>query len=240
MTYYVTGANGFIGQHVCEYLKGQDIRKIKHSHCPFTFEKDSVVIHLAAYGNHSTQRSITDMIASNIKTLYFMLDAFRLSEAKVFYNFSTSSVTLKHQTLYSASKLMGEQIVNSYNDPRMVNIRPYSVYGPGEAANRFIPTVIRCLKTGEQMNLDCDATHDWIYVTDVIRLMFEGKTDLGTGTKFTNMQVVRMLEQISGKELNYNPVKNIRPYDNDDWVCPSINKALSLFEGLKLTYEQTA
>jgi len=240
MTYYITGANGFIGQWVLNYLNGKDVRMIKHNHFPFKFDAGSTVIHLAAYGNHSHQTDRNQIIQSNITTLRFMLDAFHLSEGLKFYNISSSSVTLPHQTLYSASKQFGEVLVNSYNDSRIVNVRPYSVYGPGEAAHRFIPTVIRCLKSGEVMQLDCDAVHDWIYVEDFIKAMFDGYTSIGTGIKFTNLQIVRILEQISGKELNYNPVKNIRPYDNLDWVCQKGVPARSIFDGLKQTYEQTA
>lgn len=242
MKYYITGANGFIGQHVCEFLKGHEIVTMKYNHWPSEFDKGSTVIHLAAYGNHSYQTDPQQIIQSNIITLRWLLEAFKISEAVKFYNISTSSVTLPVQTLYSASKLFGEQLVNSYKDKRMVNVRPYSVYGPGEAAHRFIPTVIRCLRTGEEMQLDCDAVHDWVYVDDFITAMFADIKDIGTGLQYSNLQVVRMLEQISGKELNYIPVKNIRPYDTDDWHGPVISSAAmrGLFNGLKQTYERTA
>lgn len=238
MKHYITGANGFIGKHVCEFLKDHEVVKLKHNHWPFEFDAGSTIVHLAAYGNHYDQKDPQRIIQSNITTLRWLLEAFHRSDATKFYNVSTSSVTLPVQTMYSASKLFGECMVNSYNDKRMVNIRPYSVYGPGEAAHRFIPTVIRCLHTGEEMQLDPYATHDWIYVDDFISAMFNGVTEIGTGIQFTNLQVVRMLEQISGKELNYRTVKGLRDYDTDYWHCNQLNKYRPLFEGLKLTYEQ--
>lgn len=121
-------------------------------------------------------------------------------------------------------------------DKPIVNIRPYSVYGPGEAQHRFIPTVIRALQTGETIPLDVHAKHDWIFVEDFIDAMFAGHTDIGTGESFSNLQVVHALQEISGKMLNYQPAV-LRNYDNKDWKCPVGVPHRSLYEGLKQTYE---
>lgn len=236
MKYYITGANGFIGKHVCEYLKGHEVIMMKHNHWPFEFDAGSTVIHLAAYGNHYHQKESSLIIQSNITTLRNLLEAFVRSKAIKFYNISTSSVTLPVQTLYSASKLFGEVLANSYQDDRIVNVRPYSVYGPGEAAHRFIPTIIRCLKTGEQMSIDCDAVHDWIYVDDFVQAMFNGYTDIGSGMQVTNLGIVNALELISGKKLSYVQIK-LRNYDCDKWVCHIGVPGRKLFDGLKQTYE---
>lgn len=237
MKYYITGANGFIGKAVCEYLKGNDIEKLARNHWPIDFDSGSTVIHLSAYGNHSTQTGRVQIIQSNITALISLLDAFNFSRAVKFYNISSSSVTLPVHTMYSASKLLGEQIVNSYKDPRMVNVRPYSIYGPGEASHRFIPTVIRCLLTGEQMNLDTQAVHDWFYVDDFVKCMLTGYTEIGSGMQVTNMDIVNALQLISGKKLNYIAVKSIRDYDCDKWVCPAGAPGRLLLTGLTQTYE---
>jgi nucleoside-diphosphate-sugar epimerase len=116
---------------------------------------------------------------------------------------------------------------------------PYSVYGPGEPQHKFIPTVIRALLSGEQITIDEDATHDWIFVTDLIEAMFAGETELGTGIKTTNKDVVNVLEHISGKKLNY-ITGRLRSYDNDNWKASKGVKHVSLYEGLKQTYEYFA
>lgn len=237
MKYYITGANGFIGKALQERLKGEDVVCINRNHYPFEFDEGSTVIHLAAYGNHSYQQDSKQIIRTNISMLQVMLDAFSVSDAAKFINASTSSVTLPVQTMYSASKLFGECLVNSYSDDRMVNVRPYSVYGPGEALHRFIPQVIKHLNSGEPMGVCTDAVHDWIYIDDFIDALLSGHTDIGTGLQHSNMQVIRMLEQISGKELVYNAVNDLRPYDTDSWYCSSPVKHRNLFTGLKQTYE---
>lgn len=237
MKYYITGANGFIGKALQERLKGEDVVCINRNHYPFEFDEGSTVIHLAAYGNHLYQQDARLTIHTNINMLQVMLDAFSVSGAHKFINISTSSVTLPVQTMYSASKMFGECLVNSYSDDRMVNVRPYSVYGPGEGLHRFIPQVIKHLNSGDCMDIDPYAEHDWIHVDDFITAMLTGHTEIGTGQQWTNMQVVRMLEQITGKSLIYKVVKNLRPYDTDKWVCKKSVDHRTLFTGLKQTYE---
>lgn len=242
MTYYVTGANGFIGREVCKYLEGENVVKIqrplKNSIQQILDDSGFVFIHLGAYGNHYFQDEVDNIIQSNINDLKLIVDTVRCTNFVKFYNVSTSSVTLPKQTLYSASKLFGEVLIDSFQDARMVNVRPYSVYGPGEAKHRFIPTVIRALHSGEKIELDTLATHDWILCEDFVRAMFNGHKNIGTGWKATNLAVVQMLEQISGKRLNWTP-KKMRSYDNYSWVCQDPVPHTLLFEGLKKTYELT-
>jgi len=138
MNNYITGAGGFIGKHLTKKLgsvnNSPDAIDLK---APFNF------FHLSAYGNHHFQKSISETVKANVSDLLYWVNVTKNNNLVKFYNFSTSSVTLKHQTPYSVSKLLGEKIIESLNDRRFVNIRPYSVYGEGEAEHRFIPTVIQ-------------------------------------------------------------------------------------------------
>ena len=87
------------------------------------------------------------------------------------------------------------------------------------------------------MKLDRNACHDWIYIDDFIEAMLSGSTEIGTGIKTKNIAVVRMLENISGLKLNYQPAQ-LREYDNEDWVCPDgVNYKIDLFTGLKKVYD---
>jgi nucleoside-diphosphate-sugar epimerase len=160
----------------------------------------------------------------------------------MFYNFSSSSVTLNTDTFYSATKLCAEHVCNAFAikyNKSIRNIRPYSVYGEGEASFRFIPTVISKLHNGEEMMLDEYATHDWIYIEDFIDALLNGYSEIGTGIKTTNIEIVRTLEDISGKKLKYKPSK-LRSYDNKNWVAKEGVKHISLEEGLLKTYKHYA
>jgi nucleoside-diphosphate-sugar epimerase len=232
MKYYITGKGGFIGQHLVKHLKGLGHQIIEQIPDP----EEHTIINLQAYGNHYHQKDISQIIEANILNLYELISDAREVSCARFINVSSSSVTLPHQTMYSAAKLFGEQMVSSFNDPRFVNVRPYSVYGPGEAAHRFIPTVIRALHTGETIDLDLDAVHDWIHVEDFITAMLAGVTEIGSGVQHSNLAIVRMLETISRKELRYNKRK-VRDYDTSRWVCRQGVAHRNIYDGLKQTYE---
>lgn len=244
MNCYVSGSHGFIGKALVKRLEnlGHEVYplerglSVKDLALKLSVKNPDLIFHLAAYGNHFDQHNISTMMEVNINGTSNLLRAAGMFGYRMFYNFSTSSVTLKHQTTYSRTKLCTELMAECYE--RTVNIRPYSVYGPGEASHRFIPTVIRCLNTGESMSLDCNATHDWIYIDSFLDAMFAGHTSIGTGIKTTNLEVVKMLEEISGKKLNF-VEKQLRPYDNENWCAAVGVPDIGLFNGLKLIYNDS-
>lgn len=192
MTNYITGANGFIGQHLMKRLDGVAVPRRempKHTGGPFK------IYHLGAYGNHYTQRDTFATISTNITwTNDLMLWANeRRDELVSFYNFSTAAIHLPVQTMYSQSKKLTEMMADSYG---FTNIRPYSVFGPGEAEHRLIPTIIRHLVLGDEMKLSPFVQHDWIYIDDFIDAILNGETEIGTGQYHTNLDVYNFLNDI--------------------------------------------
>lgn len=241
MIYAITGSSGFIGSALKQRLEetGHEFHTITRDQLRSVdslstwLDKKEVdeIFHLAAYGNHFGQIDKKEMLKANV---YLTLNLFKASGTRKVYNFSTSSVTLETRTPYSISKMAGEWLAGLF--PNVTNIRPYSVYGPGEAEHRFIPTVCRAHKTGEHFTLDELATHDWIYISDFLNALLAGHTIIGTGVKRTNLEIVQYLETISQKKLNYTP-GSLRPYDNADWVCPvGVPTKVSMEEGLLRTY----
>lgn len=233
--FQVTGGNGFIGKHLVSYLeeKNQQVRLIKRDLS--NVKNEGTIIHLAAYGNHYNQSDIEQMIKANVTMLKKLIN--KTKRCDRFINISTSSVLLKKQTAYSFTKKLGERMIDNLQDSRYYNVRPYSVFGKGEADFRFIPTVIRCLQSGETMNLVKNATHDWIYVDDFVKALMNGYQDIGTGIKKKNIEIVKMLQDISGKKLKFVAVKNLRDYDNNNWRCSDGVPSIPLYDALKLTYD---
>ena len=242
MNYYISGKSGFIGQAISRYLiqkewtnvtlnieRGQSIGELIYH---FRTVPPDYIIHTATYGNHYDQKDFKQMVEANIIGTYNLLEAAKDFDYKTFYNFTTSSVLLKDKTYYSITKQCGEQLSGMYKN--VVNVRPYSVYGPGEASHRFIPTVINCLNTGKEMILDEQAVHAWIYIDDLVMALFAGETELG-GQFVCNKIIVDILETISGKKLKYTAGK-LRDYNCGDVPAPGICYT-SLYDGLKKTYE---
>jgi len=241
----ISGANGFIGSALKKLISG---RELPHRHL---LNKDvaryfirgtspEFIFHLAAYGNHYQQKDRRETVTANIIKTQNLIEALKIYPCRKFYYFSSSSVFLKTQTLYSLSKLFAEKLIeetfkNSKQEYSI--IYPYSIFGPGEDSGRLIPTIIRHLGTKKKMELDPDSVHDWTFIDDALNALLEGKTKLGTGVGTTNLDVVKMLEEISGKKLNFK-IKKMRNYDCQDWVCPEPIYHEPLFGRLKQTYEK--
>jgi len=243
---------GFIGSHLSRKLMndGHIIVRITRDFLYsrnklrdfFERERPDKIFHLASYGNMVDQRDEWEIIQANIFVTYAMLTESFMIPYDAFVFVSSSSTTLPYETFYSATKGSGERIIkafrNEYNKPVFI-IRPYSVYGPGEADFRFIPTVCKRLITGETIFLDPIPCHDWIYVEDLVNTMttIHEDADLGSGRSWSNLEIVAILEKISGKKAKITYTKNTRSFDTQNWTSDQCWTKTSIEEGLEKTYK---
>ena len=251
----ISGSSGFLGSHLHKALadKKYSISTIsqellynpKELEAFFNTEQPEYIYHLAAYGNMANQKDVAMTVFANVISTYNMLDKSQNIPYKKFINFSTSSVLLPVETFYSASKAGAERLANAFMqrlNKKILTVRPFSIYGDGEAEFRFIPTVISSLLRSEQMNLDPTAYHDWVYVGDFIDTLLNlaksnitGVVNMGTGKQFSNMEIVNLLQGMAGKKLKYK-VTTMREFDTAVWVCPQPTVKSDIYEGLKKTY----
>lgn len=261
MKYAITGSGGFIGGHLSNTLlgRGDEILKIEHSKLYDFLDLSSmldlfnpdIIISNHAYGNMSSQQEWDMIFDANVVGTYNLLRATKDIPYKAFVNVSSSSIRLPHVTMYAATKQGAEMLcrafVDEYHKP-IVTVRPYSVYGSGEADFRFIPTVFRSCLTGEPMTLAPDAAHDWIYVSDVVKYMLKSAEeadknkgyamDIGTGIATSNKEIVSLIEKITGKKANITEEKKLRSFDNQYWHDAGVKEdVISLQEGLQKYYE---
>lgn len=268
----ITGANGFIGRHLCDSMidLGYEVRTVPREMLYSFFdlqkylnaEQPDYIFHLAAYGNHSNQQDDEEIINVNILDTWLLLQASKHIHYKKFINFGSSSEygegkmsedsVLRPETLYGASKESTTAIcrafANKYNK-NIITVRPFSVFGEREAEFRLIPRIIRSIKYGETFPLVLNQKHDWIYISDFIDGLLSAMDsdvsllNIGTGAQFTNLEVVRLLESISGRTAHYTGTGEEQ---YPDWVADnSLLKSLgwiqkhSLREGLTKTYERS-
>lgn len=253
----LAGSSGFIGTHIQRLLKDKYIfvpitQELLYSPDNlvefFKKEKPDIIMNLAAYGNHSTQDNPAMTVFSNIIGAFNLLFASLQTPYTKFVQFGSSSEYGKKdspmrefdicdpETFYAASKLsatyLARTFAKQYQKPIIV-VRPFSVYGEGEAEFRFIPTAIRKLLNGEEMELDAEATHDWIYIEDfvsglevAIEKAQSGQiVNIGSGRELTNQTVITALENVSGKKLKFKE-KKFRPNDSSRW-CADVTMLLS-------------
>jgi nucleoside-diphosphate-sugar epimerase len=272
----ITGSNGFIGSKIATQLRSEQnmvlpLRQEEYYKSDFkqaiaSYNPD-IIIHCGAYGNHSTQQDDQETFEANIVKTYLLLDATKDIPYEAFINIGSSSEYGKKNypmredmvpeplTMYGATKAAGTMLARAfakkYGKP-IVTVRPFSVYGPGEAEHRFIPTIIRSLMNGEQLNIEPGAYHDWIYIDDlldgILKVIENAKLlsgNIGTGVQYRNDEVYAMLTLITGANTALNIKKDkMRPQDSNYWVAD--NKILrlcgwkpktKLMEGLRKTYE---
>ena len=254
-----TGSHGLLGTALCKKLEqlGHSVYKVSHEvldsswDIEFLNEPIDYIIHCAAYGNHSHQKDLRNMVVSNIEMTAQLLEWTRNIPYKAFINVGSSSeygrkgscmredMVLQPDTFYAATKAAGTHLARAFAkqyDKPIITIRPFSIYGPGEAEHRFIPTVIRKLKADEPLEI-CDGEHDWIHVDDVVDAMIKvlphadkhkGEVfNIGTGEAYTNEFVVKTLDKITGKKANIIREESMRPWDSGVW-CADISKLKSI------------
>lgn len=242
----ITGQSGFIGKHLSDrlLLKGFkvagfprdklfDVDSIKEV---YNEVKPDYIFHLASYGNHSTQKDENQIFISNVISTFFLLSA-NIDFKAHFINFSSSSVygdkkspmrlktPLETKSFYGASKVSGEFLSRAFENKygfQVTNIRPFSVYGPGEAEHRFIPTVINSLIKKKTIKLEPDAFHDWIYIDDFIdgvEIVMDkrGTYNIGTEVQTSNQKVVSLIEKMMNTTASIELVDKLRDSKPHMW-----------------------
>lgn len=272
----LTGSHGFIGGALVKRLEWSNniwvVQRATYYRPDFkqtvTDFNPHIIIHAGAYGNHSTQTDDQETFEANIVKTFLLLDATKDIPYEAFINIGSSSEygrkqfpmkeedLLEPQTMYAATKASGTMLARAFAkkyDKPIVTVRPFSVYGPGEAEHRFIPTVIRALSRGEELFLDRLPFHDWIYIDDVVdgilAVIDQADTlkgaavNIGTGKQYRNQEVVSMLELISGARCKVVET-TLRPGDSGNWVADNRTLRLcgwkpkvKLMDGLRKTYE---
>lgn len=246
----ISGIGGFIGSNLAGLLIEQGTKVtgiprdlLSNPEKLQTFLEEvspNYIFHLAAYGNHHGQDDEDETFSANVIKTYLLLKASLNVGYNAFLNFSTSSVygisdeimkesdALLTDSFYGCTKVAGEYMAKAITkrfEKPICNIRPFSVYGPGEATHRFIPTVIRNIQNDEVIKLYPNAVHDWIYVEDVIEGVFTilsnierctgNAVNIGTGRQYSNLDVVDKLKALSKKDPKIEMLTGERENDTE-------------------------
>ncbi len=268
----ITGASGFIGSHLVERLKrdGFEVIKIPHQNLKSVSYltgymksiKPDYIFHLSAYGNMSNQTDEDEILQANYINTYYLLQATKDIPYKLFVNFSTSSVygktyrrmkewhRLKPDTMYAATKAGAEYLCRYFRKKYkkvIVTVRPFSVYGPGEASFRFIPTLINCSLAGKKPTI-IKGNHDWIYIDDfingVMKLVENAGNlphrtyNIGTGHMTSNTEVAAHIS------TDYHFVPDVKIQDSSVWIADigrmaelNWKPSVKIQEGIQKTYD---
>lgn len=198
----------------------------------FARVKPDVVIHLAARAG--VRPSILDpklYIDTNITGTFHVLEAARLSDCKKVLFASSSSVYGLSKTVpfredlpllqtlspYAATKVSGEQLcgnfVNLYGF-RIVALRFFTVYGPGQRPDLAIHSFTDAIENGRSIKQFGDGTtrRDYTYIDDIVQGVLGAFTfvqgegplfeifNLGENETTTLSQLITAIEKALGKK----------------------------------------
>lgn len=116
--------------------------------------------------------------------------------------------------LYNISKLQGESLCLSVNNPKIKIIRPSNVVGNSAPPNLFIPSLIKeAIKTGEiVLNSTLDSEKDYVYIDDLVELIpkiiFSDKFkiyNIASGYNTTSKEIINKIINLTNCKLKISP-----------------------------------
>lgn len=221
------------------------------------------ILHLAAESH--VDRSITDPLAcvtSNVMGTAKILELARVDKARLVHISTdevyghlqlddpafTEDTKLAPRSPYSATKAGSDLLVQSYITTFGVNAsitRCCNNYGPRQACEKLIPTVIDKLLKGEPIPIYGNGQNirEWIHVTDhakaIIEVLHTGHTDtvynIPGSCHLTNLE---MVDEIIEKVLELKPEINPSIEFVDDRAGHDFKYSVSTKHSLKSVREQ--
>jgi UDP-glucose 4-epimerase len=146
---------------------------------------------------------------------------------------------VRPQTPYARNKLEAERCVRSSGLPH-VALRLFNVYGPGDPPGRYrnvIPNMMRALD-GEDAKLRVfgrDATRDFSYVADVVRVLLEAErgvgqlVNVGTGVETPIVALAGEILRLFGLPADRLTLEPARAWDGVTRRCASTARLERLF-----------
>lgn len=202
------------------------------------------VVHAAVAGGHgSTPEEASDLLASAVLGTHNLLRAIdglpvrRLVHAGSSLEYGPRSRPLREDdelrptTLRGVAKAAATLLLQQHavaSGLPVVTLRLFSVYGPWEQADRFIPTAARALLEGVPLRLTRRGIRrDFVRVEDVASAFVAALTadvgrgvtvNVGTGVETANEEVVALLQEVSGRRLDVREgAYPERPVDTEHW-----------------------
>ena len=255
MVVAITGIDGFLGSAVQAALAGrQDItilpicRRLGHDLlCPETLQDIPLfdaVLHLAAASFvPDAYKTPALFYNTNVGGTLQVLELCRRNCARMVYVSSyvygqphympiDEAHPVQPFNPYAQSKVMGEDLCRAYTrdfEVPAVILRPFNIYGPGQAAHFLLPKLIQQALAGEEITVfDDRPRRDYVQVRDVAAALVKALEvapgedavfNIGSGESHSIPDVCKMLERLVGKPLSLKVLNQQRPTEILDTIC---------------------
>lgn len=230
MRVLVTGAKGFAGRHLLEALAQASIAAAPHdiedgdlARTPPRQEGVTHVVHLAARSSVAESwRQPASFYETNVLGTVNVLEFCRRTGAGLIlvssyvYGRPRSLPVSEDHPLeafnpYGHSKILAEEAARYYAQAfglRAAIVRPFNLYGPGQAGSFLIPALLRqILNPGKDTVevMDARPRRDFLYVGDFTRLLVlmlqagaEGVFNAGSGQSTGIGELVDLMNELAG------------------------------------------
>ena len=206
--------------------------------------RPQIVFHLASYGVYPDQTDLLRVSQVNGFGLTNLLVALRDHFECFVYTgtaieYGTKKTPMKETDLlepnnfYGATKAGNTLLLQAYaihHKKKIITLRPFYIYGPGEAETRLIRTIIQACLEGRELPLTSfNETRDFVYVEDLIKAYLIAASDhvqgshiinIGTGIETSFREVIEIIEDLTQKKLKVVEGKyEKRPWSSNCWAA---------------------
>lgn len=254
----VTGATGFLGRHLVEALEARGLGVRPHSssqgdiaHCRLPIEGADHVFHLAAksfvpesWANPQSFYHVNVMGTVNVlehcrrqQTPLTLISSYVYGQPQ-WLPVSEDHPLAAHNP-YAHTKIMAEDLARFYDQHygvRSVIVRPFNLYGPGQAPQFLIPTIVKQALDPAASVIrvkDLRPRRDYLYVKDAVELLLatlkeevKGVYNLGSGESFSVADVADLVQRAAGTDKPIVSDEQARPQEVMD-VRADISRAAS-------------
>ena len=230
----VTGSSGFIGKRLLAELSlgthavsgiSSETGDIADKNMWDNIPHHDVVIHLAGLTFvPNSWKDPDEYLRVNIQGTIAALEYCRKHSSKFIF-FSSylygnpdklpipESAELQSLNPYALSKKLAEDISKFYSENFGVKVlifRPFNIYGPNQAADFLIPSIIGQAIHEHYINVkDLSPRRDYIYIDDVVDAIIKGLNynnafglfNLGSGQSYSVAEIIDLVQANIGKSL---------------------------------------
>jgi len=160
------------------------------------------------------------------------------------------SFNLIGSSYYSATKASSDLLVQSagrtYGLPYLIT-RTCNNYGENQHQEKLLPTILNCIKNNLKIPIYGDGKNirEWIHADDNSQFIWDliqsdktGVYNIGSGERYTNLQIIEIIEKILGYQLDLKFVQDRKGHDRAYGLRTTLKPKHNLKEYLKniLTY----
>ena len=253
----VTGASGFLGRPLCAALTANGANVIAlggrdgDMADPAVFARVAPVehvFHLAA--RTFVPDSWTDPTGfhrTNVLGTINALEYCRLAGARLTFVSAylygvpqvlpiPESAVPRPNNPYALTKHLAEQACAFYARHQgvpVVVVRPFNIYGPGQAPHFLIPEIIRQVQARTPIRVkDLAPRRDYVYVDDVVDALMKTQVvtepyavfNVGSGHSISVAEVIEAVQRVAGTQLPVESENGVRREELSD-VCADISRA---------------